>query len=81
METRVCALISDYFFFIDFSIFQSTNLYPNHGNPETNQYQRCHVPPSVGLGNRVLNWVTSVVQNRKESLGADKITHDIRIVE
>ena len=29
----------------------------------------------------MLNWVTSVVNNRKEPLGADKITHDIRIVE
>ncbi len=35
----------------------------------------------IGLGDRVLNWVTSVVKNRKEPLGADKITHDIRIVE
>jgi hypothetical protein len=67
---------------VTFPFFQSIyNLHSNHGNPETNQHQRCHESPSVGLGDRVRNWVTSVVNNRKETLGADKITHDIRIVE
>ena len=78
METRVCALISDLFLLLSLvtSPFFNILIFP-----ETNPHQRCRESPPVGLGDRVLNWVTSVVKNRKEPLGEDKITHDIRIVE
>ncbi|KAK1739377.1 NAD(P)H-dependent oxidoreductase [Skeletonema marinoi] len=41
-------------------------------------------PPWGGdsrLGDRVIKWVKSVMESRKESLGADTIAHDFRIID